>query len=76
MNIFNFSQRKVGGIRFVKLGRFNVSFSLSRAYRPIGEPVVAPSIDSVMCSGPFWDELAAMAAECRTVDCGEARLDR
>jgi len=73
MNIFNFSQRKVGGIRFVKLGRFNASFSVARAYRPIG---AKPELVSTMCSGPFWDELAAMAAECRTVDCGEARLDR
>lgn len=29
--IFNYSRRKVGGIWFVKLGRFNVSFSISRA---------------------------------------------
>jgi hypothetical protein len=29
--VFNFSRRKVGGIWFVKLGRFNVSFSVSRA---------------------------------------------
>ncbi|MCK1741349.1 hypothetical protein IVA80_10855 [Bradyrhizobium sp. 139] len=28
---FNFSRRKVGGIWFVKLGRFNVSFCISRA---------------------------------------------
>jgi hypothetical protein len=30
-SVFNYSRRKVGGITFIKLGRFNVSFSLSRA---------------------------------------------
>jgi hypothetical protein len=28
--IFNWSRRKVGGIWFVKLGRFNLSFCISR----------------------------------------------
>lgn len=68
--VFNVSCRKVGGITFLKIGRFNVSFSISREYKPIGEK--APAI----CSGPFWDELAAMAADLREVDCGEAQHDR
>ena len=29
-NMFNFKYRKVGGLRFVKLGRFGFSFWLSR----------------------------------------------
>jgi hypothetical protein len=33
-NAFNFTRRKVGGIWFVKLGRFNVSFSVSRGPSP------------------------------------------
>lgn len=72
MNIFNFSTRKVGGIRFVKLGRFNASFSVSKSYKPIGEKL-AP-----MCSGPFWDQLEAMAAELRALDGNalEARSER
>lgn len=69
-SVFNVSCRKVGGITFLKIGRFNVSFSISRAYRPIGAKV------DPMCSGPFWDELAAMAAEARAVNCGEAQHDR
>jgi len=28
--MFNFSRRKVGGIWFIKIGRFNLSFSVSR----------------------------------------------
>lgn len=32
-NIFNVSCRKVGGIRFVKLGRINISLSVSRPKR-------------------------------------------
>jgi hypothetical protein len=31
--IFNISRRKVGGIWFVKLGRINISFSVSRPKR-------------------------------------------
>jgi hypothetical protein len=75
--VFNVSCRKVGGITFIKIGRFNVSWSVSRAYRPIGakpEPV---------CSGPHWDKLEAMAAEWRAsrvdadyFDCGEAGHER
>jgi hypothetical protein len=30
MGVFNFKRRKVGGIWFVKLGRINLSFSVSR----------------------------------------------
>ena len=30
------SYRKVGGIRFLKLGRLTLSMSVSREYRPIG----------------------------------------
>lgn len=33
MSIFNFCTRRIGGIRFIKLGRFNLSFSISREYR-------------------------------------------
>lgn len=36
MSIFNISTRKVGGLRFVKIGRFCFSFCISRCYRPIG----------------------------------------
>lgn len=33
MSIFNFTMFRRGGIRFFKLGRFNLSFSISRDYR-------------------------------------------
>ena len=33
--MFNLSTRKVGGIRFLKIGRFTLAFSVSRAYRPL-----------------------------------------
>jgi hypothetical protein len=99
--VFNVSCRKVGGITFIKVGRFNVSFSVSRAFtpirsRPIGaKPLTCEYCDdrdtsyygpcvhcglgvqpSAMCSGPFWDELEAMASELRALDCGEASRDR
>ena len=32
---FNVSTRKVGGLRFVKIGRLTVSWSVSRAYKPL-----------------------------------------
>lgn len=32
MSIFNLSSKKIGGIRFLKIGRFNVSLSISRQY--------------------------------------------
>jgi len=31
----NFSTRRVGGLRFVKLGRFTFMFCVSREYRPL-----------------------------------------
>jgi hypothetical protein len=34
--VINFDTRRVGGVRFVKLGRLTLSFSVSRSYRPIG----------------------------------------
>ena len=34
-NIFNISMRKVGGIRFLKIGRFCFSFCVTRSYRPL-----------------------------------------
>jgi hypothetical protein len=79
--VFNVSCRKVGGIRFLKVGRFNVSWSVSRAYRPIGAK--PPAKLDHMLSGPFYAELAALAAEVRAnsidadyFDGGEVRLDR
>lgn len=33
--MINFSTRKVGGLRFVKLGRFTFMFCLSRSYRAL-----------------------------------------
>jgi hypothetical protein len=33
---FNVSTRRVGGVRFLKLGRFCFSFCVTREFRPIG----------------------------------------
>ena len=33
MTMFNFSTRRVGGIRFIKLGRFCIALCLTRHYR-------------------------------------------
>jgi hypothetical protein len=34
-NYFNFSTRRVGGLRFVKIGRFTFMFCISREYKPL-----------------------------------------
>lgn len=33
--MFNISTRRVGGIRFLKIGRLTFAFSVSRVYRPL-----------------------------------------
>jgi hypothetical protein len=33
--MFNFSTRKVGGLRFVKIGRLTFSFCISKQYRAL-----------------------------------------
>ena len=33
--MFNFSYRKVGGIRFLKLGLFTISFSVASRYKKV-----------------------------------------
>jgi len=33
--MFNFSQKKVGGIRFIKLGRFCFSFCVTQQYKAL-----------------------------------------
>jgi len=33
--MFNLSTRRIGGIRFIKLGRLCLSFCVTRAYKPI-----------------------------------------
>lgn len=36
--MINFSYRKVGGLMFVKLGRFCFSFCITNEYRSLNEP--------------------------------------
>lgn len=38
LRAFNVDWKKVGGIWFVKIGRLNFSFCVSRAYSPVGAP--------------------------------------
>lgn len=33
--MFNFSTRRVGGLRFIKLGRFTLMFCVAREYRSL-----------------------------------------
>ncbi len=35
MTLFNISTRRVGGLRFLKIGRLTFCFSISREYRPL-----------------------------------------
>jgi hypothetical protein len=44
--MFNVSTRRVGGIRFVKIGRFTFSFCISRSYRPLYQDGVIESLDT------------------------------
>ncbi len=44
--IFNVSFRKVGGIRFLKVGRFFFSFGMSRTYRALDVSRDSASIES------------------------------
>ncbi len=47
MKAFNISQRKVGGIRFIKVGRINVSWSVSKTYKEILPPAAVTKRESV-----------------------------
>ncbi len=35
-SIFNFDTKRVGGLRFIKLGRFTLMFCVSKKFAPIG----------------------------------------
>jgi hypothetical protein len=35
--MLNISTRKVGGLRFIKIGRLTMMFCVSRAYRPLSD---------------------------------------
>lgn len=35
MSIFNISTRRIGGLRFIKIGRFCFSICITREYRPL-----------------------------------------
>jgi hypothetical protein len=41
-SMFNCDFRRVGGLRFLKVGRLTVSWSVSAVYRPIGARVAVP----------------------------------
>ncbi len=58
----NVSTRKVGGLRFVKVGRLTVSWSVSRAYRPIGAPAVPSFTMPIEVRFPAPDLTALRAA--------------
>lgn len=34
-SFFNLAYRRIGGLRFVKIGRLTVSFSVSRQFKPL-----------------------------------------
>jgi hypothetical protein len=38
--LFNISTRRIGGIRFVKIGRLTMSYCVSRAYKPVRQPTI------------------------------------
>jgi hypothetical protein len=52
MRFFNCDYRRVGGLRFLKLGRLTVSWSVSRVYRPIGSR--ARAVRAVRSNRALW----------------------
>lgn len=50
--IFNVSYRKVGGLRFVRIGRFGFSFWVSRTHR--GPRVYEGGSTVVVCRDREW----------------------
>jgi hypothetical protein len=47
MSIFNYRYRKVGGIRFLRLGRLQFSFCLCKAFEKQEKRTHAPVLDGV-----------------------------
>jgi hypothetical protein len=45
--MFNISYRRVGGLRFLKLGRLTISWCLTRSYRPFKRPVANRMMETV-----------------------------
>ena len=39
MSVINFSTRRVGGLRFIKIGRFTFMYCLSKQYKPLHNAV-------------------------------------
>jgi hypothetical protein len=46
-SIFNISYRKIGGLRFLKIGRLTLSWSLAQAYRPFKARNVNEAYDNL-----------------------------
>ena len=42
--MFPFSTRKVGGLRFVKIGRFSISFCVTRRFEPVKPAEARPAV--------------------------------
>lgn len=48
MRIWNISSKRVGGIRFIRIGRINISWSISKEAKEHAQPVVRSA-----CSADF-----------------------
>lgn len=60
--MINFSYRRNGGIRFVKIGRLFFSFGLSKAYRPVAAKASRKASSlPLMLTGPSRCSLATLA---------------
>jgi hypothetical protein len=46
--IFNISYRKIGGLRFLKIGRLTLSWSLAERYRPFKARNTAEAYDNLL----------------------------
>lgn len=49
-DLFNVQFRRVGGLRFLKLGRLTVSWSVSREYRPLKGTAARDAHDLIAAS--------------------------
>lgn len=60
-NLINFSTARVGGLRFVKLGRLTFSFTISREYKPLKGGDTAMLYKSLKLLGIFYIAFMGLA---------------
>lgn len=74
--MLNISYRRIGGLRFLKLGRLTLSWCISDYYRPIKRPRRPPTIVyPVPLFGARQDLMVQSDIRCQTADISNQTLD-